>query len=185
MFEALSADKLQFQNAGFLREKSLLVVIFLTNEDDQSVNDDYIAFLDSIKPPLPSGERSWVAHFIGVLPNDSSCSTFNGDYQPGLKYLELVQESNGVAENICSADLRSALNAVKSRVIEFVTDFYLEREPKVESIKVFVNGVEVPQDANNGWTYIEELNAIRFHGDSIPKADAKVRIDYDPAGIKN
>ncbi len=185
MKEALSPEKLEFQNAGFLREDSLLVIIFLTNEDDQSVNEDYVAFLDSIKPPLPSGERSWVAHFIGVLPNDTSCSTFNGDYQPGLKYLDLVTESGGVAENICSADLRSALNAVKSRVIEFVTDFYLEREPKVETIKVYVNGVEVPQDASNGWTYLEDLNAIRFHGSAVPQADAKVRIDYDPVGIKN
>ncbi len=184
MKEALSEDKLNFQNAGFFREDSLLVVVFLTNEDDQSVNEDYVQFLDDLKPPLPSGERSWVAHFIGVLPDNNSCSTFGNDYQPGYKYLELVDASGGIAENICTADLRSALTAVKARVIDFISEFALEREPVVETIRVFVNGVEVDNDPDNGWIYLEDKNAIRFNGSSVPTADASIKIDYDPAGIK-
>jgi hypothetical protein len=184
MKEALSDEKLAFQNAGFFRKESLLVVIFLSNENDQSVNEDYISFLDELKPPLPSGERSWVAHFIGVLPDTNSCSTYGNDYQPGFKYLDLVEASGGIAENICTADLRSALTAVKARVIDYISEFSLEREPLVETIRVFVNGVEVAKDPDNGWTYLEDKNAIRFNGDSVPTADSSVKIDYDPAGIK-
>lgn len=181
---ALSREYELGSMSQFLRDEALLVLIFLTNEEDMSPEADYIGFLDSIKPPLPSGERSWVSHFIGQLPDAYNCGAFEGQYEPGHSYLPLSEASGGVTENICTADLSVAVGSIRSRVIQYITDIRLDRIPIVESISVKVDGKLVPRDEVNGWSYVSQYNLIRFNGNSIPKADAAVLVDYDPIGIK-
>lgn len=178
---ASSCARLKSLNSGFLRPDSLLVVIFLSDEDDSSSGkaSDYIKFLNAMKPPLPSGERSWVAHFIGRLPGVDSCSEFFSD-SPGNRYIELAKDSGGAIEDICSANLKNAVESLGDRLVHFVTDFYLEKKPKLGTIQVFINGKEIPEDLENGWNYVEELNSIRFNGTAIPRTDAKIYVDYDP-----
>ncbi len=171
-------------SSQFFRPDALLVLVFLTNEDDTSPALDYVALLDGLKPPLPSGERSWVSHFIGVLPGGYNCAAFEGQYVPGYKYLPLSQASGGVMENICTADLGVAVGSIRSRVIQYVTDIRLDRVPDLSTVRVKVNGQAVPKSSVNGWSYVSEFNLIRFHGSAIPKADALVQIDFDPIGIK-
>lgn len=176
-------------NAGFLRKDALLVVIFLSNEDDQSASLDYGAFLDSVRPPLAlTGERSWLVHFMGVTDSDSSCKTSAwsqaGYSEVGTKYIQLAEESGGVSEAICDADLKRALTNVKARVLEVMTEYRLDRLPNLTTLQVYVNGALVPQDAVNGWTYYSSNNSIRFHGTAVPPVDSSIRISYDPTGIK-
>ena len=176
-------------NSGFLRKDALLVVIFLSNEDDQSATLDYGAFLDSVRPPLAlTGERSWLAQFMGVTDSDSSCKTSAwsqaGYSEVGAKYIALANESGGVSEAICDADLKRALTNVKARVLEVVTEYHLDRLPNLTTLQIFVNGALVPQDATNGWTYLSTTNTVRFHGTAVPPVDSSIRISYDPTGIK-
>jgi hypothetical protein len=176
-------------NAGFLRKDAMLVVVFLSNEDDQSASADYGAFLDGIRPPITlTGERSWLAQFMGVTDTDSSCKTSAwsqaGYSEVGAKYIALANESGGTSEAICDADLKRALTNVKARILEVITEFHLDRVPNLTTLGVYVNGTLVPQDATNGWTYYSSANSVRFHGSSVPPVDASIRIDYDPTGIK-
>ena len=176
-------------NDGFLRKDALLVVVFLSNEDDQSATLDYAAFLDSVRPPLPlTGERSWLAQFMGVTDGDSSCKTSawsqTGYSEVGVKYMELANLSGGVSEAICDADMKRALTNVKSRVLEVMTEYRLDRSPNLATLQVYVNGARVPQDAANGWTYYSSHNSVRFHGAAVPPVDSSIRISYDPTGIK-
>ncbi len=186
MMEALRLSSPGAANEGFLRQDALLNVIFLTNEEDQSSNAiDYVAALDFLKPLLPYGDRSWLAHFMGVTSTDSACKTAEwGFASPGLRYMDLATANAGSKESICDADFKRALTNVRSRVLEVLTDFPLDRDPKVETIRVFVDGVEVPKSETNGWSYREAANAIRFHGTAIPKAGARIKVDFDPAGFK-
>jgi hypothetical protein len=169
-----------------VRENSLLSVIFLTDaEDHSSASVDYVAELDRMKPVLPWGDRSWLAHFMGVMPTDPSCKTSEwGFSSPGLKYLNLVTASEGASESICGADFSRALTNVRSRVLEMVTEFPLDRPPVIDSIVVMVDGVEVPRYSVNGWSYRAAVNAIRFHGTAIPKAGARIKVTFDPEGLK-
>lgn len=175
-------------NYGFLRPNALLAVIFLSNEDDQSASADYGAFLDSVRPPLPSGERSWVAQFMGVTPDDPTCKTSEWDQagysEAGLKYIALADESGGNSEAICDADLRRALTNVKARILEIITEYKLARVPNLSTLQIFINGALVPQDAVNGWTYHSNTNSIRFHGTAVPRSDATIMVKYDPTGTK-
>ena len=188
MKASLSAPLSTSLNKDFLRPNALLTVIFLSNEDDQSTPDNYQQFLDQLRPPLASGERSWVAEFIGVTATDPSCKTSQwqqaGYSEVGTKYAALADTSGGTSESICNADLATALTNVKARVLEVITEWRLDRVPKVESIKIVVDGVAVLQNSTNGWTYSSTTNSVRFHGTSIPKAWSVIKVDYDPVGTK-
>jgi hypothetical protein len=178
-------------NSGFLRSDSLLVINFLSNEDDTAspVTDsnrpvaDYTSFLDSVRPPLAYGDRSWVANFMGVIQGDPSCTTMGQYSSYGLKYMALADASGGAKESICDGDLRSGLVNIKARILEVVTEYPLNREPSVSSIRVVVNGRAVPGDAQNGWTYYAAANSIRFHGTAVPAPESTIVVTFDPAGL--
>lgn len=186
MKTALAATGAGQMNAGFLRPNSLLNVIFLSDEEDESDNSiNYVGFLDTLKPVLPLGDRSWVAHFMGVVPNDPSCQTADwGFSSPGTRYMALSTASNGATESICDADFRRALTNVKSRVLEMLTEFPLDQKPVQSTIKVVVDGILIPKDDINGWSYRASANSIRFHGTAIPKAGARINVTFDPEGLK-
>lgn len=186
MKAAITAPLTGTTNSGFMRDESLLVVIFLSNEDDSSSSMNYGSFLDSVKPPLPSGERSWIANFIGVLPNDTSCQTAEWSYfAPGMRYKELSDASGGRAENVCTADLRSAVDNIRARIIEIVTEYPLgPRAADPATITVYINGNVLPEDASNGWTYNLDRNSITFHGSGVPQPGQSIHVDFTPKEIK-
>lgn len=186
MKAALTRPNLDYDNSGFLRENSLLAVVFLSNENDESAPADYVGFLDALKPMLATGERSWISHFIGVLPNDTSCNTATWNYRdPGTKYIELATASGGRAESICSADLRVAVDKIKARIIEIVTEYSLgERKANESTIKVYINGHLLEPNPVDGWTYNAGRNSIVFHGAGVPLPGSTIHVDFTPEGIK-
>jgi hypothetical protein len=172
-------------NAGFLRPNALLVLIFLSDENDKSAVFDDVALLDQLRPALPLGDRSWVAHFLGVVPNEPSCKTTEWGYSyPGYRYINLAKASGGVSEAICDADFRRALTNVKSRLLELITEFPLNRKPLIETIKVYVNGVLIPKSNTDGWSYDAVKNSIRFHGSAVPGPDTSIHVTFDPEGLR-
>ncbi|HRK06971.1 MAG TPA: hypothetical protein PLZ57_04315 [Pseudobdellovibrionaceae bacterium] len=185
MQAALSSPLASSDNAGFLRANALLNVIYLSDEEDQSPSIDYATWLDSIKPPLPLGGRNWLAHFMGVMPSDPNCFTSEWGFSSvGYGYLNLVDASGGSKESICDGNLQRALTNVRARILEVITEFALDRKPNIASIKVYVDGQLVAQDATNGWTYRESTNSIRFHGSAIPGVGARIHVQFDPEGLK-
>ncbi len=173
-------------NFGFLRPNALLVVVFLTDEEDQSPEGDYDQLLDGLRPPLPYGDRSWLVHVMGVMPNDPSCMSAQwGHSSVAYRYISLAEASGGVAESICDADLRRAVTNMRARILEVMTEYPLgSRLPIVESIKVYVDGKPIEKSTANGWSYLAAKNSIRFHGSAVPKPNSKIKVEYDPAGLK-
>jgi hypothetical protein len=186
MQAALTNPNITSTNLGFLRPSALLNVIFISDEDDASAPANYQAFLDQIKPPLASGARSWIAHFMGVTTaNDPSCvtSSWGGYADPGLAYMALANTSGGAIVSICTGDLTSALTNVKARIVEIATEYHLASVPNVATIQVIVNGQAVPQSASNGWTYNAARQSVQFHGTAIPAPQASIQVNYTPSGI--
>jgi hypothetical protein len=181
----LSPTYLAGEGKGFLREDALLAIIALTSEDDNSVgniNDD-IAFFNQLKPPGETSKQNWVLNFIGVDDLDSVCSSSTTtDYkEPGVRWIELAKHSGGKIESICESSLGVAANNIRARIVQIMTDFYLDREPLLDSVSVLVNGVVVPKDNINGWQYFPQGNYIRFNGTAVPKASDRININYKPA----
>lgn len=186
MYAALTSPNIDGPNAGFLRQNALLSVIFLSNEEDHSSSRDYETFLNGLKPALPSGARSWIANFIGVLPGDTSCQTSDwGYFSPGSKYKALADASGGRSENICTGSLSSAVSNIRKRIMEIITEYSLgDRTANESTIKVYLNGELVPKDDVNGWTFVESRNTIIFHGSYLPLVGSLIRVDFKPKEIQ-
>ena len=183
---ATSAPNINGPTAGFLRPSSLLVLIFLTDQNDASSADpnNDVSYLDSIRPPFLQGDKGWVANYMGVMPNDPNCTTSAWKFSsPGTRYINLATASGGDSESICSGDLTSALTGVTSRVLELTTAYPLNGAPDPTSIVVTVNGATVPQDATNGWTYSSTDNTIRFHGTAVPAIGSSISVTFNPAHL--
>jgi len=187
---ALSDPLLTKQNANFLRPQALLNIIFISSKEDDVNNQsdlDLVQFLDQLKPPLPTGQRSWLAHYVGVLSNSPTdeCASGQWNYRSaGLKFLQVVTASKGTSSTICASDLTLAVQNVRARILEVVTQYYIDQKPNVSTIRVYEAGVLVPQDATNGWTYDDSIQSLVFHGTAIPPDGTPFHVDYKPAGIK-
>lgn len=178
------------EGAGFLRDDALLAIISLSSEDDKSSSSSSVAGfmqkLDQVKGGFfEDGTHRWVTNFIGVLDLNGSCVSTPGSpsgyKEPGERWMEMADATNGVKESICSSDLSSAAGNIRRRIAQIVTDFRLKFVPKVSSIVVTVNGNVVPHSNVNGWEYDSARNVIRFYGTAVPPVDARVVVNADPA----
>lgn len=171
---------------NFLREDALLAVLALSNEDDYSDFDinHYVQFFDTLKPKFKGVTQAWLVNFIGVPSLSSNCTTaLDGIYkEPGLRWIELANVSGGLNQPICDTTLALAVNNIRQRIVEVLTEYVLERKPLVDTIVVKINGVMIPQSTTNGWEYIPEGHRIRLHGNVVPTSSSdKITVDFKPA----
>lgn len=179
----LQPNYLQGAGRGFWRQDALLVMIPFTNEDDKSSQAPsyYADMLDRIKPPYPDGSKGWMFNTISVTSLSGACKTNLNYAEISYRYLELANDSGGTMESICTQDFTTALSNIHARIVDFLTEYKLSKKPVISTITVTVNGVRIPSDAVNGWTYDSVKNSIHFHGASVPAADAQIAIDFKPA----
>lgn len=193
-------------NDGFHRSDAFLAVIIVSDEDDFSHNDlttgmDGYYFTENYNDPKIYSVQSYIdfltdftaaggpgknfsVNTISIL--DQACLDLRKDsaQKIGKRYMELADAAGGQQISICS-DFSQSLQSLSESIVELSSVFSLGREPIIESITVTVNGAAVPEDPDNGWTYDPATWSIAFHGSAVPAAGADVRINYDPAGVKN
>lgn len=189
----LSSNYLSANAPDFLRRDALLAVIFIGDEDDYSTKNtsDYINFLNALKPPFKEGGRAWIANFIGVVAASRSCDALGSHVSAGLRYLALVDNSGGVKESICNRELVTAVSNIKARLIDILSEFKLQTEPDLSTLKVYINSKLIPEDAVNGYTYAVQTDTtgrtgyyLKFHGTSIPGGNDKIFADFKPKSSK-
>lgn len=177
---ALNAEK------DFLRADALLAVVALSNEDDYSEYDvnHYTQYFNTLKPKFKGVTQAWLVNFIGVPSLSSNCTTaLDGIYkEPGLRWIDLANASGGLNQPICDTTLALAVNNIRQRIVEVLTEYVLDRKPMIETIVVKVNGNLIPQSTTNGWEYIADGQRIRLHGSAVPSsASDKISVDFKPA----
>jgi len=166
---ALSEPLVSGVNAGFLREDATLSVIVVSDEDDNS----------------PINATNFVTWFQG-LKADPEMARFNGFFDVMFEeifnwdgYIDAVEATDGFYDAINSGSFAVALQELSFAAAGMVITFYLTEEPAtLADMTVVVDGQQVPQSSENGWTYDSETNAITFHGDSIPGPGDDVNISY-------
>lgn len=188
-------------NAGFLRSKSFLAVIIVSDEDDfsdytRTLNaapdhsytaaslhsiQSYVDQLDSLTGTTGASRRYNVSN---ISPLDTACAPNWMDSHLPNRMVQLTNATNGISGSICDATFATSLNQIQSKISELSTQFFLDRVPVVETIYVKVNDVPISQDAANGWTYDSTANSIVFHGSSIPAQGADIYITFQPTTIK-
>jgi len=166
--QALGDAKLETVNEGFLRENSVLSIIFVSDENDYSTAsvDEYLEFYLSRK--FGDRRRLKVSAIAGPVPD--GCDTA----EAGERYLEIVEAAGGSFRDICNEDLGMAelgevLSGYKPR-------FALAHAPLDGDVLVSVDGEAVEPGATT-WS-LNEDNEVAFAPEGIPTDCAEIQIAY-------
>ncbi len=187
---ALTPATLAKDAPDFIRKDALMVLIFVSDEDDVSYDEAssklistkaYIDFFEKLKPKFPTGARAWIAHFVGITSlNDCGGIRANPFLEVGTRYIDLVLETGGSADTICTATLADAVSKIRVQIVQLLSDYYLTKKPVVDSLRVYLNGAVVPKNDQNGWSYKSDKNMIRFNGGAIPGVFDAIKVDFTP-----
>ncbi len=168
---ALSEPLILGHNAGFLRSDAALAIIFVSDEDDHSFGEVsfYRRFFEQRKG-VGNENRVMAGAIVGP---QNGCATA----RPGTRYHMLVQAVGGSIGSICAADFSETLNQLGLTVAGLDRRFGLSDENlEADSIEVKVDGQNVAEDWQNGWTY--ENGNIFFNGSYVPPPGATIEVSY-------
>ncbi|MCB9746002.1 MAG: VWA domain-containing protein [Alphaproteobacteria bacterium] len=163
-------------NAGFSRDEAALHLVFFSDEDDHSSGDPQ--YYDSELRRL-SGAGGYFAHaIVGDPPGGCVSGTLAAD--PGERYIATALLSAGLRDSICAEDYDEVLERVGLGVSGLVDVFPLSSLAEAETVRVWVDEVDMPQREVDGWTYDLGDNAVAFHGRAVPRPGRTITIEYEP-----
>ncbi|MHB8417812.1 MAG: choice-of-anchor D domain-containing protein [Myxococcales bacterium] len=172
-------------NLGFLRPDALLQILFVQDDDDESV--------------VPSGYtvQSWVDHYVQILrelkgPGNewmvtaSAVTAVPGCNNPqdlGVRYFQLVSAMGGQIWSVCTNDWGSTMGQLGALAFSQNLRFPLSQKPASPSqITVTVNGVGVPsqdpQSQTAEWSYDSATGELVFSPGYAPPAGAQISVTY-------
>lgn len=189
-------------NASFVRPGAFLAVILLTDEDDFShagiqqyktydqpldTIDSYVKFLEG-RTGTAGASRRFSVNTIAIHDQDCFDSISGGGQKMGVRVGQLADATGGMKANICG-NFADELTLISRSIVELSTQFFLNGDPVPSSIRVYVNGAEIPRASENplgtgGFAYNSSANSIMFSGDYIPPQNAAINISFDPATIE-
>jgi hypothetical protein len=201
---ALSDNLAEGANAGFLRDDALLSVIFISDEEDASryAVNSYINYFLNLKDSARRDAFNASA-LIGVdidtlEPSDcgqGSGSSTNGA-EAAFRYHDVVVQTGGVVASICEEDFSDIVSRMGLTASRLVSEFELERRPRVDSIelRLFIpghpdedgEGLLVPpsgdEDGNYRWEYIETASGEQSEDEAAEPDQFLIRF-LDPASL--
>jgi hypothetical protein len=154
-------------SSTWLRDDAALLVVFVSDEDDQSTTlASGTAFANWISPLRPSVFVASIVHFD---PATSTCNN-NAMYE-GVRYMDAANQFGGQIIDICSEDWTAGVQDASIQVSPH-TYWELTYEPfDYSDIYVFVDGALYPH-----WHYAPTDNRIYF--DVTPAEGSYVEIAY-------
>ena len=157
-------------NDGLIRENSMLHIIVVSDEPEQSTDWGGLSWSDNVNAIVAqkgSSSDVRISAIVGDYP--TGCATA----EAGTGYYEAVSATGGVFLSICS-DWASPSNlALLAEASVNQNTFELTYTPVVSTITVYVNGAEV-----SNWTYNAADNTVIFDDGYEPAEGDLVDIDY-------
>jgi hypothetical protein len=203
-FVALSEPLVSDANSGFLRPGAMLVLIYVSDENDCSdrgalPNEEYCyldAYQDDLVPVLEyvedfraiKGDDELVQSFAIVGPLEEGVCQ---DSLPGRRYHDMANFLGGAVGSICSEDFAGIMDDLGLSVSGVRSSFPLSYAAVEDTIQTWVctgdpcteeNGTEVPPSAADGWTYDSATTYLTFHGTAVPPRGAVIAVRYEVAG---
>lgn len=175
--EALEAARSSLANhAHWLRPDAGLVVVFLSNRDDES-DGPIVDYARAISTTKPSSDR--VAANAIILDGSSRCA----DYPPAMRFIEFVQALNGRLDPVCDRDAFESLWSLPHRGFGLRRRFDLSRAPQGQTLSARIDGrIEPPVDAygRDVWTFDRWGRRVTFEPQRVPSPGAVVHFEYVP-----
>jgi hypothetical protein len=175
---------------AFRRPDAQLLVVFVSDEDDCSdggalsempptacyTSVDELLPVTSLVATLEGLVREPTQLLVGsiVAPQDPSCE----DAVSGRRYVEATALTGGLPADVCDDDWTAALADLGRAGTGIRTTFPLSRAALVDSIEVDVDGIAVPSDPADGWTWNPATWYLELHGDAVPAPGAQVTVRY-------
>ncbi|MCK6550561.1 choice-of-anchor D domain-containing protein [Myxococcota bacterium] len=170
-------------NAGFLRANAELVVLVLSDEEDQS--PDSVASYVSQLRTRPIGLAGEVRVY-SISGGPTGCSGVGGSAQAGLRYIEAATLTGGFDRSICDVNYTQTITEIATAVFESSGRvFPFASTPAPGSIEVFVDNVAIPARTGTvaawGADYVD--GNLVFSETGAPAPTSTVRIEYSPICI--
>lgn len=208
-FQSITAALNEPRNGVFPRPDAFLAVIIVSDEDDFSHDGSnsldsqynnanlhpvqkYIDYLDAKMGATPSNRSSkYNVNSIAILDETCRASLSNQftERKIGKRYIDLSDATSGVKGSLCS-DFGSTMANISNKIIELTTQFYLQDDPNLATLRVFVDGKEAPALTGtepspwSGYLYHPETNSITFHGSWVPGPGATINVVFDPKSLR-
>ena len=182
--QALGPQNLAGANHGFLRN-GFLVVIFITDAEDQSTYNDpktTFDFLTNLK-----GNKKYLLSYGVIVPSNSTtdCPRDDGTLPAKIEsFLGIFQNAPKNVMDLCSVDYGTRLAAFSKDIANVVgSTIFLNRIPDVRSITVSYGTQIIQPDADHGWAFDAEKNAVIL-GPNISFSNqplgTQVNVSYNP-----
>ncbi len=186
---ALSAPLTTTENAGFLRADASLVIIFLTDTDDQSLDpntgyDFPVADMYNFLIGLKNGDAKKILPYGVIIPStvtESRDCSRSGESIP-FKLEDLIKRFKGYEYSLCDNNYNANLDFLGKDIVSRISRIlYLNRRPVPSTISVKYGSQVIPNDLNKGWTYDPSRNAIVFGQallESLSGTSSKMDVTY-------
>lgn len=189
-YEALTPPNVTGVNAGFLRDEANLALVVVTDSSSTQTNsgpqtyDFYKNFFLNIKGLNRRNLFSFSA--VTAMSATAPTTTWGCDYdetadQPN-PYVQMAQETNGIATEICTDDWATALRQLGQSAFGYRTRFFLTSSPDLGyPIDVKLDGVSYPATGSNGsvhWSYDSATSSINFTPLAVPNPGSTLTISY-------
>jgi hypothetical protein len=189
---AVTEPLLSGDNAGFIRPEANFSVLIVSDEEDSSplTISDYLRTFADLK-----GEAAYRDHNMmnisGVIGDrapeidgEPSCSSANGSADWGRRYLDAVEQTEGLVDSICEENFSPIVNELGLTLSGLLAEFALSRVPDLDTLVVSIYA-----DANDSsklgdltldvdYSYVEETNSIRFEYDQVPDSQQYILAEY-------
>tara|TARA_R110002051_G_scaffold325672_1_gene430045 strand:- start:4847 stop:5884 length:1038 start_codon:yes stop_codon:yes gene_type:complete len=173
-FDALYAYLIEnTYNQSWLRPDAGLLVVFVSDEDEQSNRDftstphgllDFINWYGSQRPSV------FLASIVNLPASLSSCQWSPPTFYVGDRYIDATTAFGGVVVDICDQDWTPGVQEAASQAQPH-EEWELTYAPIEDSLIVFVDFAEFTD-----WTYDSPTNSVQF--DVLPPEGSLVEIGY-------
>lgn len=164
----------RYAESGFLRSDAFLSILVISDDDDASPGsvDEAYAYLASVH----GDEDRFAFSAVTSVPSSRCEAPRTAEAAPRL--IDFVGRGSGVSVDICQSLWRGLF---ASDAWPLVTRFFLTQQPVIDSLRLFINGVEVPEVSGNGtvlWGYDFVTNSIFTSVFGTPPPGAEVEVSY-------
>jgi hypothetical protein len=148
---------------SFLRDDAYLIVVYVSDESDQSEK----TVAGHLKQLTKWKNNAGLVKTYSIVNMKKSERYYK-------RYKEMSDLTGGYIASLYE-NFSNVLSNMGESIVNLSEQFPLSDKPlNSNEIKVKVNGIEV-----NAWDYIEATNAIKFHANAIPANGSNIEIKYD------
>jgi hypothetical protein len=173
-----NSDPANNPNAALIRDDAKLVIVVLSDEEDQSLEPQYVIrdFYFSVKGSHRPDRVS--VHAIAG-PTQEECQTGPRGSSPGYRYEWMTQQTGGIFFNICLEDWQPVLTDLGLSVFTPTDEWDLSQAADPSSLVVTVDGALVARSTTDGYAYNPNGNSIKFYGTALPQPGAEIVATYN------